>query len=84
MNEEDKEIKISFDPGCFDNFEGTQEELDELVKQITKQIIKGIHEGTIEPILVDDEFEDEDFDNLTDEEIFEILEKNFKDPKKLN
>jgi hypothetical protein len=27
-------IKISFEPGCFDTFEGTQEELDELVAEI--------------------------------------------------
>ena len=28
--------KISFAPGCFDNFEGTQEELDEVINEITK------------------------------------------------
>ena len=27
-------IKITFAPGCFDTFEGTQEELDELVKSV--------------------------------------------------
>jgi hypothetical protein len=31
-------IKVSFAPGCFDDFEGTQEELDELVKLITETI----------------------------------------------
>ena len=30
-----KEIKIEFAPGCFDNFDGTQEELDDLVAEIT-------------------------------------------------
>ena len=29
-----KKIKIEFAPGCFDNFDGTQEELDDLVKHI--------------------------------------------------
>jgi len=29
------EIKIEFAPGCFDSFDGTQEELDELIKIIT-------------------------------------------------
>jgi hypothetical protein len=29
-------IKITFEPGCFDTFEGTQEELDELVAEITE------------------------------------------------
>jgi len=27
-------IKVTFAPGCFDNFEGSQEELDQLVAQI--------------------------------------------------
>lgn len=30
----DKDFKIEFAPGCFDNFEGTQEELDEMIKEI--------------------------------------------------
>ncbi len=32
--QEPKKIKVTFAPGSFDNFEGTQEELDELVAQI--------------------------------------------------
>ena len=40
MSEQDKDgeqpkYKITFAPGCFDDFEGTQEELDELVAHIT-------------------------------------------------
>lgn len=31
-------IQVSFAPGCFDDFEGTQEELDALVKLITETI----------------------------------------------
>jgi hypothetical protein len=31
---EKKELKIEFAPGAFDQFEGTQEELDELVAEI--------------------------------------------------
>ena len=38
---EEKEIKLSFEPGCFDNFEGTQEELDEFLEELTKQIASG-------------------------------------------
>ena len=38
---EDKKIKIEFAPGCFDNFEGTQEELDELVAEITRMVESG-------------------------------------------
>ena len=29
-----KSMKVEFLPGCFDNFEGTQEELDALQKEI--------------------------------------------------
>jgi hypothetical protein len=32
MSEE--KMKIEFAPGCFDGFEGTQEELDELIREI--------------------------------------------------
>lgn len=29
-------IKVVFEPGCFDSFEGTQEELDYLVEEIKR------------------------------------------------
>jgi len=35
-------MKLVFAPGCFDNFEGTQEELDQLVKDIEQ----GFNNGT--------------------------------------
>lgn len=33
-DQEKKKIEIVFAPGCFDNFEGTQEELDAMIQQI--------------------------------------------------
>ena len=39
MTDEKKPKEIVFMPGCFDSFEGTQEELDELVAEI-KQIFE--------------------------------------------
>lgn len=33
---QDKKTKVVFMPGCFDSFEGTQEELDELIASIQK------------------------------------------------
>lgn len=30
-----KKLKVEFAPGCFDSWDGTQEELDELIQQIT-------------------------------------------------
>lgn len=41
MTEEKKPLKIVFEPGCFDDFEGTQEELNELMEAIQKQIESG-------------------------------------------
>jgi hypothetical protein len=35
------QLKIEFAPGCFDDFEGTQEELDELIKEITRMAESG-------------------------------------------
>ena len=36
-----KRINIEFAPGCFDNFDGTQEELDALIKEITDKAQDG-------------------------------------------
>jgi hypothetical protein len=42
-----KKVKISFAPGAFDNWEGTQEELDEFIAELTRQIETGeIFENT--------------------------------------
>jgi hypothetical protein len=41
MTEEKKTPTIEFAPGCFDNFDGTQEELDELIAQITAMATNG-------------------------------------------
>ena len=36
-----KEIKIVFAPGCFDEFEGTQEELDSMMEEIQRMADTG-------------------------------------------
>lgn len=41
MSEDDKKIKVEFAPGCFDNFDGTQEELDEFIAEITRMAEAG-------------------------------------------
>lgn len=63
--EEFKELKIEFAPGCFDNFEGSQEELDALINQIKDMFSSGEAQKIARPI---------DFDELDDEDL-EILEK---------
>ena len=40
-SDEAKELEIVFAPGCFDNFDGTQEELDELMEQIKGMFASG-------------------------------------------
>lgn len=37
----DKKLKIEFAPGCFDSFDGTQEELDELIAEIQRMVDSG-------------------------------------------
>lgn len=37
----EKKIKVTFAPGAFDNFDGTQEELDSLMAQIQAMVIDG-------------------------------------------
>ena len=57
----DREIKIVFQPGCFDNFDGSQEELDSLVKQIQDMIGDGsLFENSRE-------MTEEDFDDLPED-----------------
>lgn len=46
----DKEIKVVFAPGCFDDFEGTQEELDELIAQIQQMAKDGTLFEKAEPV----------------------------------
>lgn len=44
MDNEDEKRKISFAPGCFDEFDGTQEELDELIAELTKVFTESTEE----------------------------------------
>ena len=41
MENSNNKIKIEFAPGCFDNFEGTQEELEELIAEISRMAESG-------------------------------------------
>ena len=55
MNEDSK-VEIVFAPGCFDNFEGTQEELDALVAEIKEMVANGAFADAI-PITEEEEEE---------------------------
>ena len=77
---EKKPLKVIFDPGCFNNFEGTQEELDEFVKQIQEFAESGLlFENSVE--LTDEDIEDLDED--TRQQIIRALERS-DDKRSLN
>lgn len=48
------EIKVVFAPGCFDNFVGTQEELDSLVEEIKRIAESGELLEVSQPVEFDD------------------------------
>ena len=60
-----KEVKIEFAPGCFDNFAGTQEELDELINEITQMAQSGELQERSRPV---------DLDNIDDDDL-EMIEQ---------
>ncbi len=49
------EMKIVFMEGCFDDFEGTQEELNELIADLNKQLQDGTLLLNAEPLSEEDE-----------------------------
>ncbi len=66
----DKKPTIEFAPGCFDNFEGTQEELQELIAHIHQMVEDGSIFEHSELISTEEE-----------EEIWEMLEQKQKEMK---
>jgi hypothetical protein len=55
-DQEMQEMQLEFAPGCFDDFEGTQEELDQLVEHIKQGFRSGKFAKESRP-LTDEEFE---------------------------
>jgi len=75
---EKKPLKVVFDPGCFDNFEGTQEELDEFVSQIQAMAESGLlFENSVE-------LTDEDLEELDEDTRQQIIRALDRDPRSLN
>ncbi len=62
---EKKKPEIVFAPGCFDNFDGTQEELDELVAEINRLVDSGEIFKKSKP-LDPDTLDDEELEMLSD------------------
>lgn len=60
-----KDLTIEFAPGCFDSFEGTQEELDEMIAEIKRMFASGEAQALARPLDLDD----------LDEQDLELLER---------
>ena len=74
---QDGRWKLTFAPGCFDGFEGSQEELDELVAIIKSKFEDGSlfqDSMPIEQILAQNPEVAEWVEGLTDEEVTAMLE----------
>jgi len=78
--EERRELKIEFAPGAFDGFEGTQEELDELIAEIRKSIEDGSLFEKSQPVDIESLMDSDDPDDLV---LAERLIRSF-DPKSDN
>lgn len=77
---EKKPLKVIFDPGCFNSFEGTQAELDEFVKQIQEFAESGLlFENSVE--MTDEDIEE--LDEETRQQIIRALERG-DDKRSLN
>ena len=62
-----QEMELEFAPGCFDDFEGTQEELDELIKHIKD----AFHSGKFAQ--ESRELTDEEFESLSETTQLKLL-----------
>ncbi len=71
MSDQNKPLKIEFAPGCFDHFDGSQEELDQLLVEL-KTMFENLTPEELEarsrPLT------DEDFDELPEEVKAQILD----------
>jgi len=72
---EEKKIKIEFAPGAFDNFEGTQEELDGLMVEIQNMFLNKTPE---ELKAMSTPLSELDFDEMPDE-VKEQLMRSYSD-----
>lgn len=73
-SEDFSKIKIEFAPGAFDEFDGTQEELDSLMAEITRMIQSGDLLEKSKPLDIDELIES---DNPADHRLAEKLIQSF-------
>jgi hypothetical protein len=73
MNTDKKAKTIEFAPGCFDSFDGTQEELDALQADIIKMFESGELEANAVPLDIEELMEDEGLSEDDIENLFSAL-----------
>ena len=76
-----QDMELEFAPGCFDDFEGTQEELDQLVAAITAAFKSG------EFARESRELTDEEFEGLSETtqlKLLDIVDPNQPNKRTLN
>ena len=69
-------MKLVFAPGCFDNFEGSQEELDSLVKEIEQAFENGDLENGSNIVEIEELTE-----TLSEDEIKNLMESFGNEPR---
>lgn len=57
-------LKITFVPGCFDGFDGTQEELDAMIAEVTKMFETGDFSSGNITYLGENDLSEEEWDVL--------------------
>ena len=78
MTDKKKPLTVEFVPGCFDQFDGTQEELDELMAEIHRMVASG------DLAEYSRELTEEDFDDLPDNVKEQLIESFNDDTPKRN
>jgi len=77
---EEKKLKLEFAPGCFDHFEGTQEELAELMAEIQQMFDSGELEERATPVDIDELLEQ---DPEYADRLIEALARDEASPRRL-
>ena len=76
-----KKLKITFMPGAFDTFEGTQEELDSLIKDLETKLSSGELLENSKPVDIEQLFEE---DPELAEKLTNMFELDTQRKRKLN
>jgi hypothetical protein len=57
-------LKITFVPGCFDSFDGTQDELESMIAEVTKMFETGDFSSSNIVLLGENDLTEEEWDSM--------------------